>query len=273
MIRLIASDIDGTLVPDGSSKINPEIFDVILKLKEQGIYFIAASGRQYPSIAKLFAPIKEDIFFIAENGAYIGARGRELISVPMNKEDVKKIVKQAREYEDCEIFLSGKEILYIDSKDEEFIKYLVEGYENEVEEVDDLLKVKEEIIKVSIYHKGFNAYEVIGKHMIPLWEERLKVVIAGSEWLDFMAQNVSKGTAIKEIQESLGISKEETMAFGDNFNDIEMLKEAHYSYAIGNAVDEVKEVARFITDTNINDGVLKVLKGLLKERVEVPSSE
>ncbi len=264
MIRLIASDIDGTLVPDGSSKINPEIFDVILKLKEQGIYFIAASGRQYPSIAKLFAPIKDQIFYIAENGAYIGARGRELISVPMRKEDVHLIVRQAREYPDCEIFVSGKEVLYIDSKDEEFKRYLIDGYENEVEQVEDILKVEEEIIKVSVYHKGFNAYEVIGKHMIPLWEDKLKVVIAGSEWLDFMGPNVSKGTAIREIQESLGISKEETMVFGDNFNDIEMLNEAYYSYAIGNAKDEVKEVARFVTDTNINDGVLKVLKTLLK---------
>lgn len=264
MIRLIASDIDGTLVPDGSSKINPEIFDVILKLKEQGIYFIAASGRQYPSIAKLFAPIKEEIFFIAENGAYIGARGRELISVPMNKEDVHQIVKQARKYPDCEIFLSGKEVLYIDSKDKEFIHYLVDGYENEVDQVEDILKVEEEIIKVSVYHKGFHAYDAIGKDMIPLWKDKLKVVIAGNEWLDFMAQNVSKGRAIKEIQESLGITKEETMVFGDNFNDIEMLKEASYSYAVGNARDEVKAVARFVTDTNVNDGVLKVLKTLLK---------
>lgn len=264
MIRLIASDIDGTLVPDGSSKINPEIFDVILKLKEQGIYFVAASGRQYPSIAKLFSPIKDQIFFIAENGAYIGARGRELISVPMKKDDVYQIVKQSRNYPDCEIFLSGKEVLYIDSKDEEFIHYLVDGYENEVEQVEDILKVEEEIIKVSVYHKGFRAYEVIGKDMIPIWKDKLKVVIAGSEWLDFMAQNVSKGRAIKEIQESLGITKEETMVFGDNFNDIEMLKEASHSYAVGNARDEVKAIARFVTDTNVNDGVLKVLKTLLK---------
>lgn len=264
MIRLIASDIDGTLVPDGSSIINPEIFEVILNLKGQGIYFIAASGRQYTSISKLFAPIKDQIFYIAENGAYMGAGSRELLTVPMNKDYVHEIVKQARQYPDCEIFLSGKRTLYIDSKDENFIKYLVEGYENEVDHVEDILDVKEEIIKVSVYHKGFEAYEVIGKHMISLWEDKLKVVISGSEWLDFMGKDVSKGTALREIQESLGISKEETMVFGDNYNDIEMLEEAYYSYAIGNAVDEVKSVARFVTDTNVNDGVLKVLKTLLK---------
>ena len=58
MIKLIVSDIDGTLVPDGSHKINPEIFDVILKLRAKGIQFAAASGRQWVSIESIFQPVK-----------------------------------------------------------------------------------------------------------------------------------------------------------------------------------------------------------------------
>lgn len=62
MIKLIASDIDGTLVADGTDRLNPEIFQVILKLKEKGIQFAAASGRQWVSIERLFEPVKERIF-------------------------------------------------------------------------------------------------------------------------------------------------------------------------------------------------------------------
>ena len=57
MIKLVASDIDGTLLPEGTDKINPEIFEVILKLKEKGILFAAASGRHYCSISRLFEPV------------------------------------------------------------------------------------------------------------------------------------------------------------------------------------------------------------------------
>lgn len=264
MIKLIASDIDGTLVPDGSDQINPEIFQVITRLKSQGIYFAAASGRQWKSIERLFWPIRDQIFYIAENGAYVGARGRELFAFPMKLSQVRAIVKQVRALGTCEIMLSGKNVIYIESKDQAFIDYLIHGYHNEVEQVKDLLLVDAEIVKVSIYHGGYRAFEEAGVVMLPRWGDKLKVVTAGREWLDIMEKPVNKGAALKEIQESLGIFPEETMVFGDNLNDMEMLRQAKYSYAIGNARDEVKEAAGYLADTNINDGVLKVIRTLLR---------
>ena len=62
MIKLIVSDVDGTLVPDGSSKINPEVFDTILKLREKGIQFAIASGRPWASVEHAFEPVKRKIF-------------------------------------------------------------------------------------------------------------------------------------------------------------------------------------------------------------------
>lgn len=62
MIRLIVSDIDGTLTEDGGSRLDPELYEVILKLKSQGIYFAAASGRHSASIEYIFDPIKDKIF-------------------------------------------------------------------------------------------------------------------------------------------------------------------------------------------------------------------
>lgn len=264
MIKLIATDIDGTLVPDGSDKINPEIFEVIMKLKKQGIYFTAASGRQWKSIERLFFPVKDAIFYIAENGAYVGARGRELFTFPMKREDVYEIVKQVRQIPDCDVMVSGKDIIYIDSKNPTFIDYLINGYHNEVEQVEDLLSLTEEFIKVSIYHQGYQAYAAAGQIMEKHWGEKLKVVTAGREWLDIMEKEVNKGAALRVIQESLEITREETMVFGDNLNDLELLSMAEESYAIGNAREEVKKAAKYIADTNINDGVLKEIKKLLK---------
>ena len=71
MIKLIASDIDGTLVPDGTDQIDPEMFNIIKELKKRGIHFAGASGRQFVSMRKLFAPVKNDIFYITDNGSIL----------------------------------------------------------------------------------------------------------------------------------------------------------------------------------------------------------
>ena len=75
-----------------------------------------------------------------------------------------------------------------------------------------------------------------------------------------MNPRVNKGEAVRQIQEDLEFLPEETMAFGDQLNDLEMLNRAYYSFAIGNARPEIKAAARFQADTNVNDGVLKILR-------------
>ena len=67
MIKLIASDLDGTLLQNGSTEVPREIFELIIKLKEKGIIFAAASGRQYYSLRNLFGPVRDDIAYICEN--------------------------------------------------------------------------------------------------------------------------------------------------------------------------------------------------------------
>ena len=71
MIKLIATDIDGTLVKDGTLDINPEYMTVIKKLAEKGVTFVACSGRQFSSEQQLFAPVKDKIFFISDGGTVI----------------------------------------------------------------------------------------------------------------------------------------------------------------------------------------------------------
>ena len=67
MIKLIVSDVDGTLVEDGSADINPELFEVILKLREKGIQFAIASGRPWSSVEHTFDPVKKKIFYMPNN--------------------------------------------------------------------------------------------------------------------------------------------------------------------------------------------------------------
>lgn len=71
MIKLIVSDLDGTMLHDHGEELNSEYFEVIRKLKERNILFCAASGRQYESMRKLFYPVQDEIIYITENGAEI----------------------------------------------------------------------------------------------------------------------------------------------------------------------------------------------------------
>lgn len=261
MIKLIASDIDGTLVEDGGSEVSGELLDVILKLREKGIQFAAASGRQWPSIEALFEPVKKKIFYLSDNGAYMGCYGRNLFLHPIDRTIVQALIQDIRDTEGLDVVVSGPDVVYLETKNQELITWMVDGYKFKVKHVEDLTQVEDQIIKVSAY-KAEGIQEAT-PHLQEKYKDQMKVTIAGTMWMDCMALGVNKGEAIKVLQESLDIKPEETMAFGDQLNDIEMLNQAYYSFAIGNARDEVKKTARFQADTNVNQGVLKILKSLL----------
>jgi Cof subfamily protein (haloacid dehalogenase superfamily) len=261
MIKLITSDIDGTLVPDGYNEINPELFDVILKLRAKGIQFAAASGRQWASIESIFDPVKEKIFYLSDNGAYVGCHGRNLFINTIERETIMDMVKEVRKIEGLDVMVSGPDVVYLETKDQEFLDWLIHGYKFKAQWVEDLTKVESDFIKVSVYRKS--DVEENTRMLRTMFKDRLKMTISGDMWMDCMRPGINKGQAVKLLQDSLGIKPEETMAFGDQLNDIEMLQQAYYSFAVGNAREEVKNAASFQTDLNINDGVLKILKLLL----------
>lgn len=260
MIKLIVSDIDGTLLEDGGNRLNPELFDVIRKLRERGMQFAAASGRQWVSIERVFEPVKEKIFYLSDNGAYVGCCGRQLFINPIDREVAVEMVEAIRAA-GLVTMVSGPNEVYLDTDDQEFYDWMVTGYQFRVKKVEDVTKLETPFIKVSAYQK--TDAEEATRDIRARFADRLKIAISGEMWMDCMAPGVNKGQAVKLLQESLGITPEETMVFGDQLNDIEMLKQAYYSFAIGNARPEVKAVSRFTADTNVRDGVLKVLKLLL----------
>ena len=257
MIRLVVSDIDGTLLEDGGHELNPELFEVILKLREKGMQFAAASGRQWASIEQVFDPIKEKIFYLSDNGAYVGCHGRQLFVHPIERSLVEELVKDIRKA-GLTVMVGGPDVAYMENPDPEFEDWILNGYKFQAKSVADVLAVDDQFIKVSAYRK--TDIEAHTKELREKYGDRLKMTISGDMWLDCMATGVNKGEAVKLLQESLGILPEETIAFGDQLNDIEMLGCAYYSFAIGNARPEVKAAARFEADTNVRDGVLKTLQ-------------
>ena len=263
MIKLIASDIDGTLIKDSTPDLYPEIVSAINALIKQGIIFCAASGRQYESIKNVFREIEEDIVFIAENGAQIKYQGRDISFTPMKREYVVEIIEQLRGYyRNCDIFVSTKNGSLIESSNKEFIDLLTYGYHNKFTLVKDILKEDAEIIKIAIFQRE-SIRELGESILIPRWKDKVKVCMSGEEWVDFMDLTVDKGHALSFIQNYFGIEKDETMAFGDNNNDIGMMQTAGESYAVETAREEVKAAAKHICGSYLEKGVYHVVKDLI----------
>lgn len=243
MIKLIASDLDGTLLQNGAQTLTEEAKQVIAALQKKGVLFAAASGRQYPNLYRLFGELSEEMAFICENGAYAVSREEELYSIPMDRELGIAIIKDIYNRDDCEVLLSGKNTSYLQPKTEAYeyrMRYIVK---NNVQVVEDLTKVEEPFLKISVYQpSGISRSE---EYFRMKWSDRAQAVVSGTTWLDFTAFGVNKGHALAKIQEKLGISKEETMVFGDNYNDIEMFAQAKYSYVMENAADEIKKYGAY----------------------------
>ncbi|MGN1401380.1 MAG: Cof-type HAD-IIB family hydrolase [Bacillus sp. (in: firmicutes)] len=259
MIKLIATDLDGTFLND-DNQFPDDFSDVFDMLREQGIVFGAASGRQYYNLLSRFDGFHKDMLFIAENGTYVVYKGQELYSNTLDRETAYELVKIGRGIPDCHIVLCGKNYAYVESDQPEVLKE-VDKYYAKRKIVDDLLEIEDDFLKVTIL--DFEGAEHNSNRYFDAYRDRLQITVGGFIWLDIMNAGANKGIAISKIQEHLNITKEETMVFGDYLNDLEMMDSAHYSYAMANAHDKVKEAARFQAKSNNEAGVTATIRQMV----------
>lgn len=259
MIRLIASDMDGTLLSD-DKKLDPEIFPLIRELTARGVVFAPASGRQVCSLKRFFAPVLNDIYIIGENGAIITYGKKEIFASVMDKAVVRALTEAILSMGKHTALLCGKRQSYTD--DPATVRLLGnDRFRYNVEYREDLLSVTEDIIKVSVVDGGSvleNSFPIL----YPKFKDELCVTVSGFNCMDFMNPGVSKGAALGKIKEYLRIGYEETLVFGDNFNDIEMFGEGYFSYAMENSAEEVRAKARYTAGSNNTNWIIEEIKRL-----------
>lgn len=259
MIKLIAADLDGTLLND-QKQLASDFWQIEAQLHSKGIYFTIASGRQYYTLLEAFGTIQDRTIFIAENGTYVVYRGEELHIDAMDMASAIRLIETGRKIEGAHLIVCGKRSAYVESTDEDFLKE-VRLYYKRHEIVEDLTKVEDDILKVTSC--DFNGSSNNSYPHFKTFENDFTVAVSGEIYLDMTSKTANKGVAIKKIQQKLGINPEETLAFGDFPNDLEMLQAAKYSYAMKNAHPAIIEAANYITEfDNNNNGVLEVIKKL-----------
>lgn len=246
-IKLVASDLDGTILLNGAQKVDESLLEAVSELVKKGIIFAPASGRQWVSLERLFQPVSDKLLFIADNGAIVKYKGETLVKTPLERELAMEVIRFAYEETNCEVLVSGEDTAYIKPKTEAYHYRMTKVVNYKTAEVSDFADIKEDILKVAIC--DMSGIENSQAEFFRHFAKDAAVTVSGDMYLDVMSKEVSKGDAMRKVQQKLGISPDECMAFGDNYNDCEMLDAVVHSYVMENAVPDVKLHGRYITDS------------------------
>jgi len=261
MIKLIASDLDGSLLDD--DKKLPADFDrVMTGLKEKGVTFVVASGRNFDATRPVFGDRINNMLCICNNGANIYENGEMIISHSLTRSQVHRTLDTVRNMENTAPLLFTLDKTYCTAGCDGFMEWAAAPYSplEWVDSYDDLYEIRDEIFKISIYDGSGN----IAGYSYPAIRDELAaetaVYISGDIWVDVVNTNASKGIALQLVQEKLDIPKESTMAFGDYHNDETLLERAEYPFVMEKGVDRLKAKFPLRAGDNNRGGVTATIK-------------
>lgn len=257
MIKLIAIDLDGTLLTD-DKKLPPDFWTISQSLLQKGVVIVIASGRPYHNVSAIFERMQQQLYFACDNGAFVIHNEDELLVNKLDMKAIKKIITLSRSLNDVYPVLCGKHVAYIENVDESFREKALQYYQK-YEIVNDATQVNDVILKISLC--DLNGSEINSYPVFKKLEYDYKIAVAGEIWLDITNLDATKGNAVGLIQQKLAITPQETLVFGDYLNDLEMIKDAHYSYAMKNAHPQIIEAANYVTSMDNNHfGVIQTIK-------------
>lgn len=260
MIRLIATDMDGTFL-NSQKEYDKSFFPLFEKMKDNDIKFVIASGNQFYHLYNQMLPISDDLYFIAENGAFI-TKGKDILySFSLEHKFIKLITDILENYKEIMPVIAGVKYSYILNRYRQYEETIKKHYDQYLF-VDSYEDIDDQILKVSIHdpmhHVG--RYVEIIKDLLP---DELKIMTSGNEWMDIQHHTIHKGFGMSFLQDYLHISYDESAAFGDQMNDFELLKSVKYGYAMENAIQDIKDIAYEIVLSNDEQGVICKIKDLL----------
>ena len=248
MIKLIASDLDGTLLQNDAQELTPRAVELIRSLTQKGIRFVAASGRQYDNERRLFAGIEDQISYIAENGSLCIHQGKVISRGIIPDELAYRIIHEIKKEPGYEIVVSREDTCLIEGNNPEFVDLIVNVMHNTTQIVDDITKVKGPFLKVAIANTISHDLGSYLRHLQDMFAPAVKVVTSGNIWIDFIVPGYNKGTALEELMRLFGVKPEECMAFGDQYNDVEMLELVGQESALSNAPPGIAGLGRYVSD-------------------------
>ncbi len=267
MIKLIITDLDGTLLNGTSTGITKENTEAVKQALKRDVKVAFSSGRLFCMLEKWHKELCLTLPAISCNGAYIRDSQKVFLKESMDSSTVLDLINL---FENANVskFVYSDNRVYCTKKDlmpEISVKWksgcIGEIPLNIVESGADIAKAtKSSCQKILVWTKSVEEKEKIKALTLP-FDDYADCVSAEHLNLEFGKKGVSKSTAMEFMADMLNISLQEVLAFGDGGNDIAMLKNAGIGIAMDNGTSEVKEVADFIAENKEHDGVAKSIYG------------
>ncbi|GGB59044.1 Cof-type HAD-IIB family hydrolase [Virgibacillus dakarensis] len=249
--KMVFFDIDGTLL-NHEKKVPASTKEAIRQLKENGVYVAIATGRA-PFMFEAIRKQLEIESFVSYNGQYVVFEGETVYQSPLSAQGLSRLFNHSLSCNYPMVFMGNKE-MRASTEGSTYIKESLNSLKFAYPEIDD------EYYK---HHTIYQALLFCGKGE----EEAMKDEydeFRFIRWHDFscdvLPEGGSKAIGIRQLISACGLDIDETYAFGDGLNDMEMLTEIGTGIAMGNAVPELKQVADHVTDAVDRDGIMKGLK-------------
>lgn len=263
MYKLIALDMDGTLLNE-EKKVTQRTKDAICAAKNKGVTVVLATGRPIEGVHRYL----EELNMLGDNDYVLSYNG-SLVQKTKNKEIISKMTLKGTDatylynlsnelnvnihaFSENEGLITPRDNKYTNVEaDINGIKFKEFNFEN-IDSEDVMVKImmidEPEILQKAVDNLPKELYE------------KYTVVRSAPYFLEFLNKEANKGTGLELLAKHLGVKREEIITMGDAGNDLHMIEYAGMGIAMGNAFDEIKEVANYITDTNENDGVAKAIE-------------
>jgi Cof subfamily protein (haloacid dehalogenase superfamily) len=266
--RLIAADVDGTLVDD-RRKIPPAVREALAEARAGGCHLTLATGRMYASVLPFAEAVRTDVPLILYNGAALVERGTRRVTfrrcLPLV--DARLALTLLKRFP-LHVNLYAGEGLYIEqvtpAATESMVKDGVQA-----EPVEDLVAfLHEDPVKLlcigePVVLEAFRVAFLVDRARRGLPGQPPHLVRSEPTYLEVLPPGVNKGVALAELARQLGIPLDQVVAFGDNLNDLEMLEVAGLGVAVGNAHPDLKASADLVAGTNNEGGMAAVIREVI----------
>ena len=238
MIKLIACDLDGTLLPRGEKRLSAEVENKIKSVISNGVNFAVISGRDYPSLCRVFDFRSDDIYYVCCGGSVCIKGGKTLYSKPVTAESVIAAIKASKQSGKGLVLCSDKAVYVYGNSD--FVSFVKRMYGDDAIEIHCNRGVASPVYKISFY--GETAEKSLEPNALGL-----KLFYNRNGWEEYVSRIAGKMEAFSDLRMRVSVLASETVAAGDDLCDVGMLKKAGKAYAF--TPDAARESgAEYVTD-------------------------
>lgn len=247
MLRLVACDLDGTLLQKNEDELSKEVLDTVRYVTDKGVYFAVCSGRAYYELRRLFRSVHNRIIYISHDGALAMHRNCLIYKRPLIKSELEQTVRLSAQ--NCDgILLAGREHSYCPTYKNDLYLPLRQLYGESINKAENLNAMGEELLKLCFY-------KYRGEFPVP---EGMRVAFRDTEWLELTCGRADKGKALKAVCDRLGVEPSAVVAFGDGENDIPMFTLAGRKYAVNPKCIKLQNIADEIIN-NVSNKIKEII--------------